>query len=280
MPELEFAQRGDLQLLYQAWQGGQWLQADGWLSEKHHCDWAGVSCCNNTTGTTQPPAWRDEERWRLADLPSCFCCCNPGAVVALQLPANNVVGNFSVLTEQGNSSLASTLLYINLAGNGELAGSISAGIGAFQQLQGLFASSCSLRGRLPDALSNLPNLTTLDLSNNTLSGSIPPGLWQAQRLRILQLDSNRLSGSIALQELLLMPALQRFSARENRLSGPLLMPNTSLLQALQTDRAATRALGAISATWHATLDDLDLRGNSVRVCAVPSSVSCQSACSE
>jgi hypothetical protein len=146
-PALEDAQREELQLLYQAWQGQQWLQADGWSSSTIHCQWAGVSCCSNVSGRLQQPAWRGEDRWRLVDLPCCCCCSSPGTVVALQLPASNLTGNFSSLTHSSNSSLAS-----NVAGSPQLAGSIGHGIGTFQQLQGLSASSCKLSGQLPGSL--------------------------------------------------------------------------------------------------------------------------------
>jgi Leucine-rich repeat (LRR) protein len=186
--------------------------------------------------------------------------------VALQLPANNLTGNFSVLTQSSSSSLASTLLFINVSGNPQLAGSIGHGIGAFQQLQGLTASSCQLSGQLPSYLANLSSLATLELSSNALAGTIPPSILQAQRLRILQLDSNQLSGSVPLQELLSMPSLQRFSIRGNHLTGPLHLPNASLLQPLQPDGDANSAVASITARsppWHASLDDLDLGKNLV-----------------
>jgi hypothetical protein len=214
-------------------------------------------------GHSQQAAWQGEERWRLVDIPCCCCCSSPGTVVALQLPSNNLSGNFSALTELSNSSLASTLLYINVAGNPQLAGSIGHGVGTFKQLQGLSASSCRLSGQLPDSLADLSSLATLELSGNTLAGTLPPGLLQAQRLRTLQLDSNQLSGSSPLQELMLTPALQRFSIRGNRLTGPLRLPNASLLQPLHPDGDTNTAVAAITAKWHASLDDLDLGKNLV-----------------
>lgn len=244
---VQAAQRSDLVSLFSAWHGVNWHDASGWNTVQHHCSWAGISCCSNTTNSSEGAVWADSLEWELVELS--FCCCNTyGAVTALQLPSNNVVGSIAALFNL--SSLAQTLLYVILEDN-QLAGSISTSINDFTRLRWLDASYNRVTGSLPE-LRNLTQLRRLALANNSLSGTLPATVTAGlPQLEAVILDHNLLEGSVNLQ-LLLLQQLQQFSVSNNRLSGKLVVPELSVLETV---------LDVDTGHWHVELNDLDLGHN-------------------
>lgn len=182
-------QRGALIGLYEAWGGNYWSENDDWLSNQPHCQWNGVSCCPNSTTSgsfLSLPKWSPDDAWQLVDPLNC-CCGTPGAVSALQLPANNVTGQFAAL--ENATALFSSLLLINLESN-RLEGTLSS-IGDFQQLHGVYLAQNSLAGSLPASVANLVNLRVLDVQSNLLNGSLPDALVQLPKLDSLYIQYNR-----------------------------------------------------------------------------------------
>ncbi|KAJ3401359.1 hypothetical protein HDU80_006083 [Chytriomyces hyalinus] len=115
---------------------------------------------------------------------------------------------------------------------------------SFGFVTSLTVRNSGLRGRLPEALGNLPmltkmalngneisgpipesfkflsNLLSLDLSDNKMEGSIPPGLGQLSRLTELYLNNNLLTGSIPV-ELASLNQLVDIDCTYNYLGGTL-----------------------------------------------------------
>ena len=104
---------------------------------------------------------------------------------------------------------------IELDGN-QLTGTISTGISALAELNGLYLENNSLSGTIP-SLSSLTKLNGLYLSNNRLTGEIPD-LSSLTRLGVLFLDGNELSGTIP--DLSDLTNLTIMNLSGNSLSGP------------------------------------------------------------
>lgn len=178
-------QRQALIALYHAWAGPYWRRKDDWLSDKHHCQWQGVSCCPTTSNHLSNPPWTAADAWQIVDIAKC-CCASPGAVSALQLPGNNLTGQLNLL----GGALTGTLLLINLDNN-NLHGPIDS-ILQYQQLQGVYLARNALSSSIPASISNLMNLQVLSVAYNMLTGTIPTaGMMQLQQLVMLSIEDNR-----------------------------------------------------------------------------------------
>ncbi|XP_027771633.1 receptor kinase-like protein Xa21 [Solanum pennellii] len=59
-----------------------------------------------------------------------------------------------------------------------------------------YASSCNIKGRIPNEFGNLRNLLELDLSGNNLVGSIPTSIGNLKNLQRFNLSDNKLTGFI------------------------------------------------------------------------------------
>jgi RHS repeat-associated protein len=170
---------------------------------------------------TNGSAWNKQERWltgtSLADAATWQGVqINAGDIVSLRLPANNLVG--SLPTSLG---LLTSLHYLVLSGNDNLAGDIPASLGN-TELYGLHLNNCGFSNTIPPELGRCSNLTVLNLSSNQLSGSIPAELGNLPLTQLL-LASNQLSKSVP-ESLGRMTSLVTLNLSQNQLSGSL--PNT------------------------------------------------------
>ena len=181
-PDLE---REALVKLYNATDGENWSNKDGWLSERPLGAWYGVRTNengrvkklilheNNLRGTLIP---------ELAQLSS---------LDTLALSANQLTG--SIPSELGQlSNLALLFLWEN-----QLTGTIPLELGQLAHLEKLSLAENQLTGNIPAELGNLTNLTRLNLGNNQLTGQIPLELGQLTNLSELLLGGNSgLSGPL------------------------------------------------------------------------------------
>ena len=126
--------------LYEATDGDNWTNNEGWLSDQPLATWHGVDV--------------DVE----------------GKVTRLVLRRNNLKG--TLIPEIGNLT---SLTRLNLGDNG-LSGTIPAEIGNLKQLDTLALSYNELTGNIPKELGNLTFLTRLYLGANKLTGKIPEEL--------------------------------------------------------------------------------------------------------
>lgn len=179
--EIPRAECEALVALYNATQGGQWTQSDGWLATNTPCSWFGMGCI-------------------------------AGHVSAINLDTNNLNG--SLPSQLG---ALSELVYLYLSSN-RLTGAIPVQLGNLASLEELSLRGNQLTGSIPAQLGNLAALQELWLNNNFLSGSIPSSLGNLHNLRILALFTNELSGSIP-ASLGNLAALESLMLQWNELSG-------------------------------------------------------------
>jgi len=163
-----------LPALYEAFDGDNWINNDGWLDpEVHWCDWHGVTC--------------GEEYW-----PGFF------DFSQLDLSGNNLRGQFSeALFDFFQSALPEDFLDLS---NNQISGPLSV---LPIRTRVIDFSGNRLVGPLPSPpfVSIVPGggpvplpVEILDLSNNQFSGSIPPG-WSAAGNGFLSLGYLNLSGN-------------------------------------------------------------------------------------
>ena len=124
----------------------------------------------------------------------------------------------------------------------QLTGTISTGISALAELNGLYLEDNSLSGTIP-SLSSLTKLNGLYLSNNRLSGEIPD--LSSTSLSVLYLDGNSLSGTIP--DLSNLDHLTTMDLSENSLSGPVPDLSSTRMQSLHlSDNQLTGTFSASS----------------------------------
>ncbi len=192
--------------LFNAVDGKNWKNSEGWLYDPYVCRWYGVYC---------------------------------GKDYSLYLRGNKLKGSLPA-----KFYTLSGFPHIDL-GENQLGPSLSDSFFKMPQLKTLRLDHNQFSGTLPTGMKTLPNLRTLDLSYNQLGGPLPldGANWPALRslnlagnqfsggipsalrdhfwyLTSLDLSYNRLTGPIP-TDLNQMFWLERFEAHHNRLSGPI-----------------------------------------------------------
>ena len=218
------SEREALAALYNATDGPNWRNDDGWLSDQPIGEWYGVVTDAN------------------------------GRVVGLRLDGNRLSGE--IPPELGRLS---ALELLNLSDN-RLAGGIPAELGRLTNLTSLFLNGNDLTGEISPVLGNLPGLEILHLHFNKLTGEIPPELSNPAGLRELDLGVNGLSGEIP-PELGNLSNLTSLWLGWNDLSGriPPELANLGSLTRLWLNN--NRLEGCIPDSLASQLDDLSNVGN-------------------
>eukprot|EP01063_Lacrimia_lanifica_P029668 TRINITY_DN4574_c1_g5_i1.p1 TRINITY_DN4574_c1_g5~~TRINITY_DN4574_c1_g5_i1.p1 ORF type:complete len:670 (+),score=167.67 TRINITY_DN4574_c1_g5_i1:70-2079(+) len=137
----KLTQRGALDALYAATQGGGWTHAAGWTSAAHECDYYGVSCS-------------------LVD--------GARVVTGLSLQENGLTGSIPMDFARGDFPW---LRVLNL-GRNALQGAIPKELGAWRVLSALDLGYNALTGSVPAALRRCP-LRTIYLPDNDLADALP-----------------------------------------------------------------------------------------------------------
>ena len=176
--------RAALVALYDATDGDNWNDNDGWKTDRPLGEWYGV-----WTGLN----YNDR-------------------VTELNLRRNNLTG--SIPRELGNLT---NLEDLNLRGN-NLTGSIPRELGNLTNLEQMHILDNTLTGSIPRELGNLRNLEVLRINMNNLTGEIPRELENLQNLEILGLNTNNLTGPIP-REIGNMTSLEWISFGMNNLTG-------------------------------------------------------------
>ena len=208
-------ERAALIALFEATDGPNWANNEGWLTDEPLGDWYGVRTDNDRrvvsiqlrgvvrpSGVTRhglagsiPPEMGNLTRLGVLDLglneltghlpPELD---GLSELRGLWLDNNDLTGpipEFGDLAE---------LRVLNLRDN-RLSGPVPASLGGHLYLSDLDLSNNNLTGSIPVEFGVFRRLKALDLSHNRLTGSIPEGLGNL-RLRSLRLNENELTGSI------------------------------------------------------------------------------------
>ncbi len=210
--------RAALVALYEATDGPNWTNSEGWLTDAPLDDWENVWTTdgqvshlalddNNLKGHIPP---------EVGDL---------SGLVELWLTFNDLTG--PVPPELGRLS---NLVSLRL-GTNRLTGSIPPELGKLSSLEVLWLAKNNLTGSIPPELGELSSLRILGLFDNDLSGSIPPELSDLSSLEVLWLASNNLTGSIP-PELGELSSLRELGLFDNDLSG-IIPPELGALAGLE-----------------------------------------------
>jgi len=198
MAQLDADDRQALVDLYQATNGDQWFENEGWLGEPgSECNWHGIECLGG-----------GEE----------FLLFLSGNNLVGALPASLTDADDLVLALMANNQITGTLqladgdwpqaLVIDFSDN-KLQG-FDLAVGAAPRLAELRLSGNQIEGGFPAGLQNRTALDRLDLSHNLISDSMPA--WLADlSLGELNLADNQLSGSIIPALAAMEPALEQDS---------------------------------------------------------------------
>ena len=235
--------RGVLKTLYEATDGPNWVNSDGWLTDAPLDEWYGVDIdgFGRVVGLNLQGQWDEERReWiphglqgsipaqlgSLTDLRHLLLDNNALAggippelgnlvdLMSLNLGSNALTG--SIPTELGNLVNIEWLQ----VGNNTLTGPIPTELGSLAALRSLSLGGNQLTGSIPGELGSLTDLRYLLLDNNALAGGIPPELGNLVDLRSLNLGSNALTGSIP-TELGNLVNLEWLDIGNNSLTGPI-----------------------------------------------------------
>ena len=277
-PAFSADERAALVALYNATDGANWTNKNGWLGDTGtECSWFGVSCDgygviginligNGLVGTIP------SELSQLSELRTLHLSTNQltGNIPA-QLGQLSKLNTLSLYTNQLTGSIPvefsqlSALRSLSLFGN-QLSGSIPAELGQLSELTFIGLQQNQLSGSIPSELGELDKLVTLGLFMNQLTGSIPTELGQLENLKQLYLFNNQLTGSIP-TSLGQLSNLTTLYLQQNQLSGTIpseLGQLSNLLQLYlfenQFDGSIPAALGQLSKLTHLGLRENQLSG--------------------
>ncbi|KAK1274973.1 LRR receptor-like serine/threonine-protein kinase EFR [Acorus gramineus] len=138
----------------------------------------------------------------------------------LNLADNRLGGGFGFLSPLANLPILEGLSMSSNPFNGILPDSLVGNLS--MSLQKIWASNCSIKGRIPATLlSNLSSLIYLDMSDNALTGRIPSEFKLLENLETLSLSGNQLEGPIPEELFQSMINLGELYLDQNALSGPI-----------------------------------------------------------
>ena len=222
--------RAALAALYQATDGSNWIESEGWMTDAPLGDWHGI-----TTNES-------------------------GNVIWLALGNNNLTGEIPAKL----SGLAG-LVGLDLSSN-NLTGEIPVEMGGLAGLEGLDLNHNGLTGKVPKALGNLGNLKRLDLKSNDLTGEVPAELGGLAGLQVLDLSHNGLTGEIP-AELGDLAGLERLVLWGNDLTGevPAELGGLAGLQVLDLGSNGLTGeipaeLGGLAGLWYLDMNSNGLTG--------------------
>jgi len=177
--------------LYDATDGPNWKNNDGWLLEANPCGgaWYGVTYCDQAPSQLHVTYLDLHGNWLSGPIPDDLQ--DLVALEYLNLSGNSLTGGIPAVL----GSLSELRgLYLNNAG---LSGAIPAAMGGMSSLENFEADDNALDGTLPTELGSVTTLERLRLARNSLTGGIPASFNNLVNLTSLKLNGNMLSGAIS-----------------------------------------------------------------------------------
>ena len=165
--------------------------------------------------------WTNHDGW-LKSNESCTCCfygvrCEGESVVAIELPANKLVG-----TIPSELALVPALSSLDLSGNEYISGTLPTVLGKLTNLVSLSLDKNSITGSIPSELGLLSKLESLLLSDNDMEGSIPEELSaNLTRLRQFGVGGNLIDLDGPIPMWLLKPSMTFLDLYECGIGGSL-----------------------------------------------------------
>ena len=237
--------RSVLKTFYEATDGPNWVNSDGWLSDAPLEEWYGVDIdgFGRVVGLDLGGRWdRERREWIPHGLRGSIPA-ELGTLTSLRdLRLNNNALTGGIPPELGNL-VDLRRLYL---GSNALTGSIPAELAGLSRLQGLQLGNNKLTGSIPPELGSLANLAWLNLGGNALTGSIPAELANLSSLQDLYFYDNEFTGSIP-GELGSLPNLQWLDIGGNSLTGPIPAELGSLATLRSLGLAGNELTGSIPA---------------------------------
>lgn len=205
----QFKERFAAASLGKALGSDNFVNANGWMTNSHICDWEGIGCDDNAAAagggaaaTAGTRALQDALDTRTA----------ARVVNRIIMNENNLSG--SIPSEISMFTHATQLiLYSN-----QITGTIPQTLYQMTQLTGLDLYDNKLTGTISDDIGNWSNMVGLYLSENNLAGSIPTTIGGMNRLVAVWLDGNQLTGPIP-SEMGNISGLNQLLLSNNQLTG-------------------------------------------------------------
>lgn len=260
------------------WNETNWHTNEGWMSEKHICDWYGIECegqihiehfnlTNNRLKGTIP-----SELSVLTDL------------ILVDWSVNGVTGPLPDFVGEKWRNLEYLLLSKN-----DFQGTLPPSIGNLTKLEELILTHTNLKGSIPTEINQLTELRVFKMDHNNFDGSIPPlgnlasleylvcysnfltgslpeSIYQLTNLVALELGHNYLKGTIA-SEVENLHKLEAFTVGNNELTGflPDVWNQAQNLVEFEVDNNHIRgsipsSLAVLTNLQYLTLDDNGLTG--------------------
>ena len=217
--------RAALVAFYDATDGPNWANNEGWLTDAPPGEWYGVG----TDGGGRVVSLDLSGRWDNETqevIPHGLRGTIPTELEALiklrtlDLSLNELTG--PIPAELGNLSNLATLDL----GSNNLSGTIPPELGGLASLRWLDLLANELTGPIPPELGKLANLAVLRVARNRLSGPIPSELGNLANLTWLDLAQNELTGPIP-SELGGLAHLEWLALSLNELTSPIPHPNSA-----------------------------------------------------
>ena len=266
--------RESLVALYNATNGANWTNNEGWSGDGPIDTWYGVNTDRNGRVTKLDLSNNN----LTGSLP--IEIGNLDQLVGLEIDENQLIGplpsqigNFTELTRLwlGANKLSGSIpseigklvkLRSFRVNSNQLSGSIPSEIGNLARLESLFLNDNQLDGAIPPEVGNLNTLKSLFLYNNQLSGRIPPEVGNIATLRKLDFGNNKLTGTFP-DTFADLSSLATLKLNHNELSGSIPIVLTRMGSLRYVNVTANRISGSIPPQLGSMtgLDDLRLSFN-------------------
>lgn len=201
-----FTQRYIMALFYYAMDGDNWVQKQGWLSEKSECEWFGID--GFSAGCGSDGIGGCIKRSDFEGDYNKVCRLSMGRL-------NNLFGEFpkemgqleemryveiqddwligTIPTELGRGWRK---LHTFLIGGNVMHGGIPSSFANNEFLGTVFIDRNNFNGTWPTVFDTLKNLEWLDAEGNDFTGTLSPGIGELKSLRIFNINNNSISGNL------------------------------------------------------------------------------------